>query len=69
MKLRLVTKLEKRNKTTSTKFDDDVMSENCDVIFIFLIYGQFGATQKTDSGCIVCKTYIFINSNFLSYKN
>ena len=45
------------------------MSENCDVIVIFSIYGQFGATWKPDSGCIVCKTYIFINSNLFSYKN
>ena len=53
----------------SKKFDDDVMSKNCDVIDIFPIYGQLGATRKPDSGRIVCKTYIFIKSNFLSYKN
>ena len=35
MKLRPVTKLDKRNKTTSKKFDDDVMSENCHIIVIF----------------------------------
>ena len=45
------------------------MSVNCDVIVIFLIYCQFGAIPKLDSGCIVCKTYIFIKSNLLSYKN
>ena len=44
------------------------MSENCDAISIFPIYGQFGAIWKPDSGCIVCKTYISINSNLLSYK-
>ena len=38
MKLGPVTKLDKRNKTTSKKFDDDVISENCDVIAIFPIY-------------------------------
>ena len=43
MKLGPVTKLDKRKKTTSKKFDDDVMLENCDVIVIFPIYGQFGA--------------------------
>ena len=32
MKLGPVTKLDKRNKTTSKKFDVDVMSRNCDVI-------------------------------------
>ena len=45
------------------------MSANCDVIVIFPIYGQFGAIRKPDSGLIVCKTYIFINNNLLSYKN
>ena len=44
------------------------MSANCDVIFIFSIYDQFGAIRKPDSGRIVYKTYNFINSNFLSYK-
>ena len=39
MKLRLVTKLDKRNKTTSKKFGDDAMSKNCDAIFIFSMYG------------------------------
>ena len=68
MKLRPVTKLNKTNNATSKKFDDDVMSPNCDFIVIFLIDGQFGAIRKLDSGCIVCKIYIFINSNFLSYK-
>ena len=45
------------------------MSANCNVIVIFLIYGQFGAIKKTISGRIVCKTYIFINGNLLFYKN
>ena len=45
------------------------MSVICDVIAIFLIYGQFGEIQRQDSGRIVCKTYIFISSNLLSYKN
>ena len=43
------------------------MSPNCDVIVIFPIYGQFGAIWKPGSGRIVSKTYIFINSNVLSY--
>ena len=37
MKLGPETKLDKKNKTTSKKIDDDVMSENCDVIAIFPI--------------------------------
>ena len=50
MKLGPVTKLDKRKKTTSKKCDDDVMSQNCDAIIIFLIFGQFGAVRKPDSG-------------------
>ena len=69
MKVGPVTKLQKRNKTTSKKFDDEVMSENCDVIIIFPIYGEFGTIRKPDSGRIVCRTYVFINSNLSSYKN
>ena len=48
MKLGPVTKLDKRNKTTSKKIDVDVMSENCDVIVIFQIFGQFGAVWRSD---------------------
>ena len=68
MKLEPVTKLDKR-KQGQKKFDYDVISENCDVIIIFLIYGQSGAIPKPDSRRIVCKTYVFIKSNLLSYKN
>ena len=35
MKLRPVTRLDKINQTTSKKVEDNVMSENCDVIVIF----------------------------------
>ena len=45
------------------------MSEIYDVITIFLIYGQFKAILKPNSQYIAGKTYIFINSNLLSYKN
>ena len=54
MKLGTVNKLDKRNKITSKKFDNDAMSANCDVI-IFPIYGQFGAMRKLDSRHIICK--------------
>ena len=68
MKLRPITKLDKRNKTTSKKFDDDLMSGNCDVIVIFPMYGYIGAIWKPDSGGAIYKTYIFItfylNFNF-----
>ena len=65
MKLRPVTKLDKKNNVK--KFDNDVMSTNCNVTVIFPIYGQFGPFQKPNSGRIVCKTFIFINSNLSSY--
>ena len=61
MKLGQVAKLDKRSNLKKT--DNGVMLENCDIIVIFPIHGQSMA------GCIVCKTYIFIQSNFLSYKN
>ena len=69
MQLEPVTKLDKGNKITSKKIDDEVMSGNRDVIAIFPIYDQFGAIWKSDSGYIVCKTFIFINSNLFPYKN
>ena len=69
MKLGPVTNLYKRNKTTSKNINDNVISENCDVIVIFPIIGQFEAIRKPDFECIVHKTYVFINSNLLSYKN
>ena len=63
IKLGPVTKLEKRIKTTSKKFKEDVMSASCKVIVISPIYAQSGSIRKPDSRRIVCKTYIFINSN------
>ena len=63
MKLGPVTKLDKINKTASKKFGDHIVSENCNIIAIFSIYGQFEAIRKPDSGRIVSKTCIFINSN------
>ena len=68
MKLGPGIKLGKRNKKQLKKSDDDVISENFDVIVIFPIYDQFEAILKMDSRCIVCKICIFINSNFLSGK-
>ena len=61
---RPVTKLNKRNKTTSKKITNDVLSENCDVIVTFRIFGQFGAVRRADSGHRVCKIYVFINRTF-----
>ena len=65
MKLGSVTKIDKRNTERQKKIDDEDMSANCDVIVIFLIYVQSRAIRKPDSGCMVCKTYIFINSSLL----
>ena len=62
MKLGPVAKLDKKNKTATKKFEDSVMSGNCDVIVIFLICFQYGAIQKQNSGCIACKTCNFLNS-------
>ena len=44
------------------------MSKNCDAIIAFPIYGEFRAIQKPDSGRMIFKTYIFIESNLLSSK-
>ena len=41
-----VTKLDKKNKATSKIFGDGIMSANCDVIVIFLIYGQMWSDLK-----------------------
>ena len=35
MKLGRMSKIDKGNKTTSKKFDHDIMSESCDVIAVF----------------------------------
>ena len=66
MKLGSVTKFGKINTARSKTFDDDVMSKTCGIIDLFPIYGQFRAVLKTDSGRMVCKTYISTNSNLLS---
>ena len=67
--LKPATKLDTRHKTMSKKSYDDVITANCDVIVLFLIYGKSKAIRKLDSGRIVCKTYTSINSNLISLKN
>ena len=59
MKFEPVTKHDKRNMKNSS---------NCDIIVFFPIYGKFAAIRKPDFGRMVYKTYIFINSNLLSYR-
>ena len=68
MKLEPVTKLNKGNKTKSKKIEGDAVWANCELIVIFSTYDQLGVVWKPDSRRIICKTYIFINSHFLSYK-
>ena len=69
MKLEPVIKLDKRSmETLKKKIDDDVISVNCEVIVFFSIYGNFGAIRKPDFGRMVCRIYIFIDSDLLSYK-
>ena len=69
MNLGPVTKLDKREKATSKKFDDDVMSENCDIIVIFWIFGQFGAVRMPDSGHGVCKSMFSVIVTFCLKKS
>ena len=57
MKLGPITKLDKRNKVTSKTTDDGILPVNCNVIVIFVIYGQFGAIRKPDTGRMISKTY------------
>ena len=45
----------KRETRQPPKIDDRVMSENCDVIVFFLIYGQFTAIRKPNSGSMSIK--------------
>ena len=68
MKLGPETKIDKRNKKIKKKIENNVMPEDCDVISIISIYRQFRAIQKPDCRCMVCETYIFINSNVIFNK-
>ena len=45
------------------------MLANCDVVVFFTIYDQFAAIWRPDSGRMVYKTYIFINSNLFILQN
>ena len=54
IKFGAITKIGKENKTTSKKSGNDVMLANYDVIVTFLIYDEFGAIRKPNSGRIIC---------------
>ena len=59
-----------KNKATSRKFDNYVISENCDVIAIFPIYGQFGAIWNPDSESIVCIcNFLSVTFNLIKTEN
>ena len=68
-KLGPVTKLYKRrNKTTSKKLSR-ISYRKIVTKFSLSQFMDNGAIRKPDSGRIVCKIYIFINSNLLPYKD
>ena len=50
MKLGPVTKLDKRSKATLKNLEDDAKLANGDAIVIFLVYNQFGAIWKLETG-------------------
>ena len=58
VEIKPVAKRDQRNKTTTTKFHNEVRSAYCDVIVVFSIYGRFGVIQKPDFERIVWKTHI-----------
>ena len=55
MKLRPVTKLDKKNTGTSKKINDHVMSANRSAIVFIPIYGQFAAVGRPESGRLSIK--------------
>ena len=65
-----ITKLDKKKKTASKK---SIMTSGWKIV-TFLSFFQFMANMEQSGsripdGRVVCKTYIFIYSNILSYKN
>ena len=58
MKLEPVTKLSKRNKTTSKMFDNKVILINCDAIVVVLIYDHLEQPE------VVFWTHILQNLHF-----
>ena len=69
VKLGPVTKIEKKNHGTIKKSLTMTLYRSLWRHCHFRFYHQLGAIQKFEFGLIVCKTYIFINSKVLSYKN
>ena len=54
---------QRQKKKKKKKNEDGVLSVNYEVIVIFLNYGQFGAIQKPDTRCMICKTYLTKTEN------
>ena len=50
MNLGPVTKFDIRNKTTSKKFDDDIIPENCDVKIVIVISGFWPIWSSLEAG-------------------
>ena len=69
MELGPLTKLHKRKSTMPKTMDNDVISENCDIIIIFLIYSPFGAIWKLDSRPTVCKNFLIVTLYFTKTEN
>ena len=76
MKLEPVTKLDNRNKATSKIFNEDVMSENCDVIVIFQILakleqsgGWIPGTESAEVMFSVTITFCFTNTENRTKKS
>ena len=69
MQLGPIINLDKRNTATPKKIDGDVMSANSDVVVIFSIHGQIGATWKPDFGRMVCNTYSRVPNNREVWNN
>ena len=69
MKLAAVARLDKKNKTKSKKVWRrryfGKLWRHCH----FWIFGQIGLARSSHSGHIVCKIYVFSNSNLSSLKN
>ena len=71
MKFGPVTKLDKRNKITSKNFDNDVMSENCDVIVANLEQsgGRIPETESANVMLSVIVTFCLTKTENITKKS
>ena len=68
MKLGAETELNKKNKTTSKKIDDEIMSANFEAIIIFLIYANLEQSRSWIPN-VWCIKLIIFNSYLLLKKH